>query len=570
MKKLIRKRRISINLFLAFISFLSIYLSTAFNHVDAAPLTWSTDGAASVAISSESIIVGGTGTTDITVNSYSGAIGLGAYDVHVHFDPAKIKVVNIAGGDGPFSGTPTNNSITANTTGSLSVSAFQTTVPGPTGPNILLARITWQGLAAGVHLLNLAITTLGDVNGGDVHGPSGPPSFPQDIDGSVAVNAPPVTSFSKTLNPANGVAPCTVTFTDTSTGAPHMWYWSFGDGSNSSSQNPFKTYNTGGNYTVTLTATNTNGSNSTSQTVSIFSAPVANFTASPRFANPGTPIAFTDTSSGNIATWLWNFGDSTTSSTPNPTKSFVTEGNYDITLSVTNPAGTDTVIKTGYISIVNYKAEIAVSHGTDPNAYIGARIARLFNPATGATVTLAEGISAFDAYMSYSASGVTMKAATGMGPFATPAIGLNSASGTRTTVIHSQTGASPQPPLEVFRIYPWLTGSKDAAYTISLHFNTLTLTGAKEAPLPTDITRTFRRGDANNDGTVNITDALLIAQHLAGLREVGESSGQIWAINAATPKNDSDTAGSSIVITDALYIAQMLAGLRDASYVMVS
>ncbi len=47
-----------------------------------------------------------------------------------------------------------------------------------------------------------------------------------------------------------------ITFTDFSTGNITSWSWDFGDGATSSSQNPSKSYDSIGTYTVSLTVTN--------------------------------------------------------------------------------------------------------------------------------------------------------------------------------------------------------------------------------------------------------------------------------------------------------------------------
>lgn len=205
-------------------------------------------------------------------------------------------------------------------------------------------------------------------------------------------------------------------------------------------------------------------------------------------------------------------------------------------------------------------------HGATFYVYLAGGIARFFNSSTGETVILSDGIGAYDAHVSYDAGGVTIKNVTGMVPFPQPTYNLNTAGGARTTINAFQTGSSPQPPTELFRVYPWLTGSKDIAYAVTLHFNTITRVAGAEIPQHLDITRTFRRGDANSSGGVTITDALYIAQYLAGLRGLGETVLMVHPVNAATPRNDSDTAGSLVTIQDALFIAQMLAGLRDASF----
>ncbi|HWS26861.1 MAG TPA: M4 family metallopeptidase [Xanthomonadales bacterium] len=66
--------------------------------------------------------------------------------------------------------------------------------------------------------------------------------------------------------------------------------------------------------------------------------PVANFTSSAS----GLTVAFTDTSTdagGSIASRSWNFGDSTTSTVANPSKTYAAAGTYTVTLTVTDNGG---------------------------------------------------------------------------------------------------------------------------------------------------------------------------------------------------------------------------------------
>ncbi|MBI4331987.1 MAG: hypothetical protein HY673_11965 [Chloroflexi bacterium] len=222
------------------------------------------------------------------------------------------------------------------------------------------------------------------------------------------------------------------------------------------------------------------------------------------------------------------------------------------------------------------RAEIALTNhnvvdgGATGPAYIGGRVVRLFDAVTGETSGITDGIGAFDAYATYGPAGITVKAASGVGSFAANTTSLlNTGGGGRTNITGFQAGAAPNPPAELFRLYPWITGSKDTAYTVTVHFNLVSRVGGGEVSQAGDVTKTFRRGDANNNGEVTITDALFIAQYLAGLRSLGEAGDQVNPVNSATPMNDSATAGSSIAIQDAMYIAQMLAGLRDASYTQI-
>ena len=67
-------------------------------------------------------------------------------------------------------------------------------------------------------------------------------------------------------------------------------------------------------------------------------APVANFSV----ATSGLTATFTDSSTdsdGTIASRSWNFGDSTTSTATNPSKTYAAAGTYTVTLTVTDNAG---------------------------------------------------------------------------------------------------------------------------------------------------------------------------------------------------------------------------------------
>jgi hypothetical protein len=65
----------------------------------------------------------------------------------------------------------------------------------------------------------------------------------------------------------------------------------------------------------------------------------------------GSTVQFTDTSTGSPTSWLWNFGDSTTSTLQNPTKTYSSPGTYTVTLTATNAGGSDGETRTGYIVV---------------------------------------------------------------------------------------------------------------------------------------------------------------------------------------------------------------------------
>lgn len=153
-----------------------------------------------------------------------------------------------------------------------------------------------------------------------------------------------------TVDKTSGVAPLTVKFTDSSSGAPTSWSWNFGDSTPANTtQNPTHVFSTPGTYNVTLTATNAAGSStSAATTITVTAAPVApvaNFAVS---ANPtaGQPVTFTDTSTNTPTGWTWNFGDGTgTVATQNAVHTFAAAGTYNVTLTASNTGGTNAVTK---------------------------------------------------------------------------------------------------------------------------------------------------------------------------------------------------------------------------------
>jgi len=81
-------------------------------------------------------------------------------------------------------------------------------------------------------------------------------------------------------------------------------------------------------------------------------APVANFTADVAAGNTPLIVTFSDLSSGEMTSYLWNFGDGTTSTEANPSHVYSAVGEHTVTLTVTGPAGSNTKTRTNYIGIV--------------------------------------------------------------------------------------------------------------------------------------------------------------------------------------------------------------------------
>jgi PGF-CTERM protein len=143
-----------------------------------------------------------------------------------------------------------------------------------------------------------------------------------------------------------------VAFTDRSTGSPTSWSWNFGDGGTSTDTNPTHTYATAGVYTITLTVTNSFGTDTATKTNYIHAGmgPVADFDAAPQSGTLPLAVQFQDQSTGNPATWAWNFGDGAISTDRNPSHTYTKAGTYTVRLTVANAFGTSTKIRTDLIT----------------------------------------------------------------------------------------------------------------------------------------------------------------------------------------------------------------------------
>lgn len=117
--------------------------------------------------------------------------------------------------------------------------------------------------------------------------------------------------------------------------------WTFSDGSSSSQSNPSVTFTQPGQQAATLTVTSANGCSATStQNMSIYNPPVARFSGNN--VCEGITTQFTDLSTsqdGSIVSWLWDFGDGTTSTESDPMHAFSADGQYTVELTTTTQYG---------------------------------------------------------------------------------------------------------------------------------------------------------------------------------------------------------------------------------------
>ncbi|MEO6135382.1 MAG: PKD domain-containing protein, partial [Ginsengibacter sp.] len=141
-----------------------------------------------------------------------------------------------------------------------------------------------------------------------------------------------------------------VNFKNTSTPSPGSALWDFGDGTLSTSINPSKEFTTAGEFDVKMVVNFGACKDSVTKKITVIPAPVVGFAAS---ATAGCKVPldinFTNTSdAGN--TYSWNFGDGVTSDAINPSHTYLVEGDYEVTLLVTNSSGCTTqLVKPKYI-----------------------------------------------------------------------------------------------------------------------------------------------------------------------------------------------------------------------------
>ncbi len=157
----------------------------------------------------------------------------------------------------------------------------------------------------------------------------------------ITVYTKPTPDFSS-VSVLSGCAPLGVNFSGSDGGsAITSWYWDFGDGNTSDLQNPTHVYDVQNTLTVTLVVVDDNtcqGFVSKSNYVTVYK-PTADFDADNKFACEGNINAsFTNLSSalGVSPSYLWDFGDGTTSSQTNPTHLYAENGHYTVNLTVTD------------------------------------------------------------------------------------------------------------------------------------------------------------------------------------------------------------------------------------------
>ncbi len=141
------------------------------------------------------------------------------------------------------------------------------------------------------------------------------------------------------ISDSSGCNPLQVIFTDTSSNAT-SWHWNFGDGIFTTQQSPSHYYTQNGTYTVSVIVGNNHGcyDTLTVDTIIKVSSPDAAFGLTSSGSCAPQVVTFTNNSSGGVS-YLWDFGDGSTSTSENPSHIYTQSGTYAVSLLATGHDG---------------------------------------------------------------------------------------------------------------------------------------------------------------------------------------------------------------------------------------
>ncbi|NOQ53869.1 MAG: PKD domain-containing protein [Thermoplasmata archaeon] len=163
-------------------------------------------------------------------------------------------------------------------------------------------------------------------------------------------NAPPRAIFESTVSSVNvgDVVSFDATNSSDKDGSITSFHWDFGDNAETMGQTAIHVYDSFGIFNVTLTVTDDLGKKSIFvQTIIVNALPRAVIGANPEVQFINEAIAFSGEGStdadGNIASFLWDFGDGNGSTQPNPQYTYEQVGSYMVTLTITDNRGAQSV-----------------------------------------------------------------------------------------------------------------------------------------------------------------------------------------------------------------------------------
>lgn len=161
-----------------------------------------------------------------------------------------------------------------------------------------------------------------------------------------------------------------------------IYLWTFGDGTSSTLKNPFKTFTTGGVKIVKLSISDSTQGCFSSKTDTLLLTTPVNLCAA-RFTKSinGLTVTFNNNSTNTNGsttglTYLWSFGDGTSSTLKNPTKTYTTAGIKIVKLNIIDsvqgcwPSKTDTITINNIAPLCQASFNLAIDTVTAFNFYI--------------------------------------------------------------------------------------------------------------------------------------------------------------------------------------------------------
>ncbi|NOJ60757.1 PKD domain-containing protein, partial [Arthrobacter sp. 260] len=181
-----------------------------------------------------------------------------------------------------------------------------------------------------------------------------PPVDPEDPEDPPVANGAPVAAFTSSVEGL--VVSVDGGESSDADGSVVGYAWNFGDDITATTPTASHTYAAAGTYSVTLTVTDNDGAtHSTTESVTVAAPPVdPEDPEDPPVVNVAPVAAFTSStdglaltvdgtgstdSDGTVASYLWNFGDDITATTPTASHTYAAAGTYPVTLTVTDDDG---------------------------------------------------------------------------------------------------------------------------------------------------------------------------------------------------------------------------------------
>jgi len=247
---------------------------------------------------------------------------------------------------------------------------------------------------------------------------------------------------------------------------------------------------------------------------SLQNAPVAKFTSNVRIGPAPLAVQFTDQSPA-AGSWSWTFGDGGLSSDQNPAYSYTNPGLYDVSLTVTDPNGTSTKNRKYYIlsTADTLHGNNVTGHG-DLSFPVPIQLKN--------TVRLDE-IDLVVAFPHTATLTLTVDSVTATGTRANSFVQIPTGGPDTVAIIvipAPTTAHSPLPPGDGTILNLWLSATgygtvKLDTATFNGYVNIVKSRYGSYVPVAKSFNIIIhRRGDANDDGFLNVSDAVYLINYV--------------------------------------------------------